>query len=274
MTTERVAEPPREKRMSLGEHLTELRKRLIVAALAIAVGLVAGWFLSDFVWDALRVPVMQIATEQGREANINYGDITSAFDLKLQISLYIAVLLASPVWLYQIWAFLAPGLTRREKLYGLSFALTAVPLFLLGAYAGWVVLPNIVRLMTSFAPPEDAAFITARSYLDFTIKLTLAVGIGFVLPVFIVLLNFVGVLSAKTILKSWRIAVLVIMLFTAIATPAADVVSMFVLAIPMIVLYFAAAGVASIHDRRVAKRERALADEYGLDDPTASSQHE
>ena len=82
----------------------------------------------------------------------------------------------------------------------------------------------------------------------------LAVGIAFVLPVFLVLLNFVGVLSAKTILKGWRIAILVICLFTAIATPAADVVSMFLLAIPMVILYFAAVGIATIHDRRAAKR--------------------
>lgn len=253
-----------DKKMSLGEHLVELRKRLVKSALAIIIGLVAGWFLSDLVWDALRVPIAQIAIEQGREANINYGDITSAFDLKLQIAFFIAILLSSPVWLYQIWAFLAPGLTGKEKRYGIGFVLTAVPLFLLGAYAGWAVLPNIVRLMTSFAPPEDSAFITARAYLDFTIKLMLVIGIAFVLPVFIVLLNFVSVLSAQSILKGWRVAILLITLFTAIATPAADVISMFLLAVPMILLYFAAAGIAAIHDRRAAKRERAMLAEYDL----------
>jgi sec-independent protein translocase protein TatC len=118
--------------------------------------------------------------------------------------------------------------------------------------------------MTSFAPPEDSAFITARAYLDFTIKLMLVVGIAFVLPVFIVLLNFVGVLSAQGILKGWRVAILVIVLFTALATPAADVISMFLLAIPMIALYFAAAGIAAIHDRRAAKRERLMLAEYDL----------
>lgn len=251
--------------MSLGEHLIELRKRLFISAIAIVVGLVAGWFLSDLVWDALRVPIQQIAVEQGREANINYGDITSAFDLKLQIAFFISILIASPVWLYQVWAFLAPGLTGKEKRYGVGFILAAVPLFLLGAYAGWLVLPNIVRLMTSFAPAEDAAYIAARSYLDFTMKLMLVVGIAFVLPVLIVLLNFVGILSAKAIIKGWRVAVLIIVLFTAIATPAADVVSMFVLAIPMILLYFAAAFVAYLHDRRVLKREKSLIERYNLE---------
>lgn len=250
--------------MSLGEHLIELRKRLVISAFAIVLGAVAGWFLSDLVWDALRVPIEQIALEQGREANINYGDITSAFDLKLQIAFFLAILLASPVWLYQIWAFLAPGLTGKEKRYGVAFLLTAVPLFLLGALAGWFVLPNIVRLMTSFAPPEDAAFITARSYLDFTIKLMLVIGIGFVLPVFIVLLNFVGVLSAQAILRGWRVAVLIITLFTALATPAADLISMFLLAVPMIILYFTAAGIAHVHDKRLAKRQAEMLSEYDL----------
>lgn len=250
--------------MSLGEHLIELRKRLVFSAFAIVLGAVAGWFLSDLVWDALRVPIEQIALEQGREANINYGDITSAFDLKLQIAFFLAILLASPVWLYQIWAFLAPGLTGKEKRYGVAFLLTAVPLFLLGALAGWFVLPNIVRLMTSFAPPEDAAFITARSYLDFTIKLMLVIGIGFVLPVFIVLLNFVGVLSAQAILRGWRVAVLIITLFTALATPAADLISMFLLAVPMIILYFTAAGIAHVHDKRLAKRQAEMLSEYDL----------
>lgn len=265
MTTSAQKEARRERRMSLGEHLIELRKRLFISAIAIVVGLIAGWFLSDFVWDALRVPIQQIAVEQGREANINYGDITSAFDLKLQIAFFISILIASPVWLYQVWAFLAPGLTGKERRYGVGFILAAVPLFLLGAYAGWLVLPNIVRLMTSFAPAEDAAFIAARSYLDFTMKLMLVVGIAFVLPVLIVLLNFVGVLSAKAIIKGWRVAVLVIVLFTAIATPAADVVSMFVLAIPMILLYFAAAFVAYLNDRRVLKREKSLIEQYNLE---------
>jgi sec-independent protein translocase protein TatC len=108
--------------------------------------------------------------------------------------------------------------------------------------------------MTSFAPQQDAALINAGNYFDFVLKLMIAIGIAFVLPVFIVLLNFAGVISANSIIKSWRLAILVIVLFTAIATPAADVVSMFLLAVPMIVLYFTAYGIALLHDRRVARR--------------------
>ncbi|GAA2188124.1 twin-arginine translocase subunit TatC [Leucobacter alluvii] len=253
--------------MSLGEHLIEFRKRLLISAAAIVVALIAGWFLSTWVWEMLRKPINDLEM-QGRDAIISYGDISSGFDTKVQIALFIAVLIASPVWLYQVWAFLAPGLTRREKLTGVGFIGAAVPLFLGGAYAGWLVLPNIVRLMASFQPEEDAFYLTARNYLDFAIKLLLAVGVGFVLPVLLVMLNFIGVLRGAAIIRSWRVAILVIILFAAIATPAADLMSMFLLAAPIIVLYFAAAGVALLHDRRVDKRRAAELAEYDLDDDT------
>ena len=250
--------------MSLGQHLLELRKRLFLAAAGILVGAIIGWFLADFVWDALREPVYAIARAQHRTAQINYPDITSAFDLKLKISFYIGLIVSGPMWLYQIFAFLVPGLTRKEKQYTFGFFFTAVPLFFAGCAAGWYVLPHVVELMTGFAPDEDAAFINAKEYLDFVLKLVFAIGIAFVLPVFVVLLNFAGVISAQSIIKSWRMAILIIILFTAIATPAADVVSMFLLAIPMVVLYFAAYGIAYLHDRRIAKRTLAFEQELGL----------
>jgi sec-independent protein translocase protein TatC len=115
-----------------------------------------------------------------------------------------------------------------------------------------------VRLMTGFAPLEDTTFLQAKTYLDFTLKLILAIGVAFVLPVFLVLLNFAGVMSAAAILKGWRVAILLIAVFTALATPAADVVSMFMLMAPMIVLYFTAWGIAWLHDRRATKRTAAL----------------
>jgi len=244
--------------MSLGQHLLELRRRLFVSAVSVLVGSVAGWFLSDLVLDFMRGPVTTIAEGVGRTAELNYSGITTAFDLKLQIAVTVGVILSSPVWLYQIWAFVVPALVRREKLYAVGFVSAALPLFLAGCAAGTFVLPNIVRVLTSFVASEDASIIEAKTYYDFVLKLVLAVGIAFVLPVFLVLLNFVGVVTASQILKGWRVAILLIALFTAIATPAADVFSMFLLMVPMVVLYFVAAGVAWIHDRRAAKRVAAL----------------
>lgn len=254
MATRRSKAARREGRMSLGEHLIEFRKRLYKSALAVVLGMVGGWFLADYLLNALREPIYAIAADQGRVASLNYDSITSAFDLQLQIAFTLGLVFASPVWLYQIWAFFMPGLTAKEIKFTLGFFLSAVPLFLAGCYAGWLVFPHIVELMTSFAAPDDSAIITAKTYFDFVLKLVLVVGIAFVLPVFLVLLNFAGVLSAQTILKSWRIAILAITLFTALATPAADVLSMFLLAIPMIGLYLLAALITSIHDKRIEKK--------------------
>jgi len=236
--------------MSLGAHLVELRNRLFIAALAIVLGMVVGFILSDFILSALTQPIADLAAEQGREASLNFTDVSSAFDLRIQIAFTVGVVLSSPVWLYQAFAFVLPGLKKNEKRLALGFVCAAVPLFLAGCVAGWFVLPHVVTLLTGFAPEGTTALLTARAYYDFVLKLVLAIGIAFVLPVFLVILNFAGVLSAAAILKSWRIAILAITLFTAIATPAADVVSMFLLAIPMLFLYFAAAGIAWLNDRR------------------------
>ncbi|MEA9983780.1 twin-arginine translocase subunit TatC [Subtercola vilae] len=241
--------------MSLGEHLVEFRKRIFRAVLGILIGGVVGWLLSDQILVALSAPVSAITNSQGRTASLNFTDISEAFDLRLQIAITVGVVISSPIWLYQIWAFLVPGLTRREKQYAVGFVLTAVPLFLAGCAAGWYVLPHMVALLTAFAPSDTTAIISAQTYYSFVLKLVIAIGIAFVLPVLLVLLNFAGILSSKSILKSWRIAILVIILFTAIATPAADVFSMFLLAIPMIVLFYSAAFIAWLHDRRKAKKQ-------------------
>jgi len=247
--------------MSLGDHLRELRKRLFISAVAIIIGAIAGFFLAEYVIDLLRVPINEIA--ESRNATLMYTTVTGSFDLRIQIAMTIAILIASPIWLYQIFAFLVPGLTGKEKRYTFGFFFSAVPLFFLGAACGWVLFPHMVQLLTGFSAEQDAINLDAKVYYDFVLKLVLAVGIAFVLPVFLVLLNFVGVLSAAAILKGWRIAILVIATFCAIATPAADVISMFLLAIPMVILYFTAALIAWIHDRRLAKRA-------AKDDPTVA----
>ena len=165
----------------------------------------------------------------------------------------VGVVLSSPVWLYQLWAFIVPALTRREKRYALGFVGAAVPLFVTGCAAGWLVLPHMISLLVGFAPSDSSSILNARSYVDFILRLMLIVGIAFVLPLLLVLLNVVGVMSAAAIISSWRYVILAITVFTAFATPAADVLSMFLLALPMVLLYFAAAGFAWGNDKRRAK---------------------
>ena len=252
-----------ERRMSLGEHLIELRKRLTIAAIGILFAAIGGFILSDRVIEFLLIPIAEVAND--RKILLSYTTLTEQFDLKFQIAIVLGILISSPIWLYQIFAFFVPGLTGREKRYTFGFFFSAVPLFLGGAAVGFLIFPHMVALLTSFNGSSLAVtYLSARPYYDFVMKLVLACGIAFVLPVFLVLLNFVGVLSAKTILKGWRVAILVITLFCALATPSADIVSMFVLAIPMVILYFAAAGIAWIHDRGVERRNAKLETEFSV----------
>jgi sec-independent protein translocase protein TatC len=246
----------RERRMSLAEHLLEIRKRLFISAIAIVVGAAAGWFLYEPVIAQIQRPIAEIASEHN--ATINYTVLTEAFDIRLQLTVTLGILLSSPVWLYQIWAFIIPALVRREKVYALGFFFTAVPLFLIGAAAGWFIFPHMAQLLLGFAATDTTTILTAKYLIDFVLKLVIAVGVGFTFPVFLVLLNFIGILEARSILRGWRIAVLLITVFCATVTPSADLFSMFLLAIPMVVLYFAAVGVAYLHDRRAAKRADAL----------------
>jgi sec-independent protein translocase protein TatC len=251
--------------MTLAAHLVELRRRLVMSAVAMLVGVVAGYVLSDAIWAGLRSPIEEIAGHH-RAASINYTGITEAFDLKLQIAMAAGVVISAPVWLFQLWRFIVPGLTRVERRYSVGFGLTAIPLFFAGCLTGWIIWPHVVQLMVGFASGQETVFLSARNYLEFVLKLVLVVGVAFVMPVFIVLLNFVGVLSAGAILRGWRAAILGITLFTAMATPAADLVSMFLLAVPMAMLYLGAAAVAWEHDRRHARRLSRLLDEPASSD--------
>jgi len=243
--------------MSLAGHLIELRNRLMIAAAAIVVAMVIAYFLTDPFMELITRPVREIAAARGEEAKVEvmYTTITGAFDLKLRMSFAIGLLLAAPGWLWQIWAYVMPGLSRKEIRYTIGFMIAAVPLFFAGATTGLLVMPNIVKLMAEFLPDGTSAFYDARTYYDFVLKLMLIVGVAYVLPVFLVALNFAGIMSGKAILKAWRIAIVVAVVVAAIATPPADVVSTFLLAGILIVLFFAAAAVSMLFDRRRAKRE-------------------
>ena len=252
--------PRRDKRMSLGQHLVELRKRLVIAALALIVGMVVAFFITDWVIWLITEPIRVIAEAKGDENKVElmFSTVTAAFDLRLRMSFAIGLLLSAPIWLWQIWAFIMPGLTRKEVRYTVGFVAAAVPLFFAGCWVGLQIMPHIVELMAGFVPEEAASFYDASYYYDFVFKLLIVVGIAFVLPVFLVALNLAGVMSGRAILKGWRIAILIATLFAALATPAADVVSMLLLAGILTVLFFGAAGLSMLFDSRKAKRDSAL----------------
>ncbi len=251
--------PKRDKRMSLGQHLLELRKRLIIAAIALILGMVVAFLITDPIIHWITGPIREIAERRGDDfAKLNFGTVTSAFDLRMRIAFSIGIFLSAPAWLWQIWAFIMPGLTRKEVRYTVGFVAAAVPLFFAGCYVGVLIVPHVIELMWGFTPEGGVNFYNAAEYYDFVFKLMIVIGVAFVLPVFLVALNLAGVVSGRAILRGWRVAVLVATAFAALATPAADVVSMLMLAGMLVVLFFAAAGLSLLFDRRRAKRDATL----------------
>ncbi|WP_223881352.1 twin-arginine translocase subunit TatC [Nesterenkonia ebinurensis] len=253
MTASAGTEARPGSRMPVADHLKEARRRAVWAAAALLIGSVMGWLLSESVMELLRSPVTELAESQN--ASLNYDRVTAAFDLRLKIAMYTGVVLSSPVWLYQLLAFLTPGLTRGERRYTLGFLGAALPLFLAGACTGFSLFPHMVQLLAGFGGEQDSVLLQAGYYVDFVLRLVLAVGAAFVLPVVLVMLNFLGLLSAGTIWRSWRPAVVAVVLFSALATPAADVLSLFLVAVPMTALYLAAAAVASLREWLITRKE-------------------
>ncbi|MEV8171183.1 twin-arginine translocase subunit TatC [Microbacterium sp. Nx66] len=244
--------------MSLGAHLVELRKRLMYAAIALVVGMIVAFLIADPVIHFITEPIRIIADKRGDDFSaLNFGTVTSAFDMRMRIALTIGLFLSAPVWLWQIWAFIMPGLTRKEIRYTVGFVVAAVPLFFAGCYLGVQIMPHVIELMWGFTPEGATNFYSAQEYYDFVFKLMIVIGISFVLPVFLVALNLAGVMSGRAILKGWRVAILIATIFAALATPAADVVSMLMLAGILIVLFFAAAGLSLLFDRRKRKQDTA-----------------
>ena len=244
--------------MSLSGHLKELRNRLFWSALFIIGGSVAGWYLFDFVFNELQRPIVDLASKPGSNVTINFPTVVSAFDVRLQVSIFLGIIMSAPVWLYNLWAFITPGLKRREKRYTIGFVVASVPLFIGGTALAWSSLPTFVSVLVGFTPEGAANVINASEYILFTIRILLVFGLAFVLPVALVMLNFAGVITAQNIIKSWRMAVLISAVVGAIATPVAEPMAMFLLMVPLLILYFLAAGVAFLHDKRVARKIAAL----------------
>lgn len=256
--------PYRDRRMSLADHLVELRKRLMIGAAALVIGMIIAAFLTDPIIQFLLGPIEQVAKQLDDPfTRLTYANATGAFDMRLRIAFAIGLLISAPVWLWQIWAYIMPGLTRKEVRYTIGFMASAIPLFFAGCYVAVLVLPHILLVMSSFVPQSEVAsqIYDAEKYYDLVFKTLLAMGVAFVTPVFLVALNLAGILSASDILKGWRIAIVIATAFAAIATPSADLVSMLVLAGILVVLYFAAYGVAYLFDWRKARREKALESE-------------
>jgi sec-independent protein translocase protein TatC len=239
--------------MPLRDHLVEARRRILLSAAGVLLGAVGGWFLFEPTFERLQQPILDVAARRDAAVSINFGGVATALDLRLQVAVFLGILVSSPWWLYQVWAFIAPGLKRREKVYTLAFLGSAIPLFAAGVVVGFYLLPRAVELLTTFVPDHATNLIDAEQYLTFAMRMLVAFALGFVFPVVMVALSWLGIVSTRAWLRGWRWAVLVIFLFAAIATPTSDASSMMVLAVPMTALYFGAIGIGAL--RRRARRE-------------------
>lgn len=232
----------------------------MIGAIALVLGMIVAFIVTDPVINLITEPIHELAAARGDEEQVElmFSTVTGAFDLRLRMALAIGTLLSAPIWLWQLWVFIMPGLTRKEIGYTVGFVSAAVPLFFAGCATGYLVMPNIVRLMADFLPEGAAAFYDANYYYDFVFKLLFVVGIAFVLPVFLVALNLAGIMSGRAILRAWRVAILVAVVFAAFATPPADVASTLLLTGVLTLLFFAAAGLSLLFDRRRKRRDDAL----------------
>ncbi|QQS02973.1 MAG: twin-arginine translocase subunit TatC [Austwickia sp.] len=246
--------------MALVEHLRELRNRFLIAVIAIVIATVPGWNLYNPVMSALMEPI------RARGGQVNFQGLTDPFALQLQIAIFIALFISSPIWLYQIWAFVVPGLTKKEKRTAAAFILTAVPLFLGGTYLAYLTLPKAVEILLGFTPELGSNIIAADLYLNFTSKFLLAFGLAFLLPIFLVAFNLIGILPAAAMLRVWRFAVVGIFIFAAVMTPTPDPFTMFSLALPMCALYLLAYGIAALNDKRRHRNRPDWADSLGDDE--------
>ena len=241
--------------MSIGDHLRELRNRLVISALGILIGAVAGYVIYKPVYNLITLPITQ-ANANGGDLKVNFPTILSSFDLRLRMSLWTGVLLSSPLWMYEFWAYVGPGMTRREKAYTWAFGMAGLALFACGCALGMWIMPHAVQILTGFIPDwgSSTGIIDASTYLSFYLRLVLVFGAAFLLPEILVALNRLGLMKGRTMLKGWRWAVVAIFIFMAFANPLPDPWSMIFMAVPITGLYFLACFMSIQHDKRVARR--------------------
>ena len=243
--------------MTLVEHIRELRSRLLKATLAVVAGTIIAYVFAGRLQDLVTGPYCDYmaAHTTGQDCIVTASSVLSPFMVQLKMAMYVGLAISSPVWLYQVWAFIAPGLHRRERRYTYGFAGAAAPLFILGMWAGYELFRRSVKFLLGILG-SVTVIPDISGYFDFLTSVMLFFGLGFEVPVVVTALNFAGLVSAKRLLGWWRPAVFLMFLFGAIVTPTPDPFGMSILALCMAVLYFAAVGVAFLNDRRKARRHQ------------------
>ncbi len=245
--------------MTLYEHLRELQLRLFRSALAIVVCAVIGWIFYEQLFDLVSAPIqpaVEAARAEGRDVILAIGGIAEALTLKLQVAGVAGLVLSSPVWLYQLWRYIAPGLHGNERKWAYAFAFTATPLFLAGVAFGYLVMPNMLEALLGLTPEGVQNIVAVDSYLSFILQVLVFFGIGFLVPLIFLMLNLAGILSARRFFGWWRGLILGSFVFGAVATPTGDPFWMTMAALPLLGMLLISGGLMTLVDARRLRRAR------------------
>ena len=255
-------------RMALGDHLRELRARLLRIVLVLVVATVVALFFYKQLFELILGPYNEARAMLKKDVVSKpvINGVTDPLMIQLKICGLAAVIATCPYWLYQIWAFIVPGLHPHERRWTKVFAAVAGPLFLVGVLIGYYILPKGLQVLISFTPVDLTNLVPFTQYFSFFTRMLLVFGIAFEIPLFVVLLNLAGIVTGKALGAARPWIIVGTFVFAAVATPSTDPFSMLMLAIPMTLLFFVSEGIARIVDRR---RRRGSFDD--VDDDAASS---
>jgi sec-independent protein translocase protein TatC len=247
--------------MSLVAHLTELRNRIAKALLALLIATaVSFWWYEHGLGEFIRAPYCGLAPDlrYGGDASGGCGllitDVFGGVFIRLKVAFLAGAVLSAPFWLYQLWAFITPGLKRNEKRYGIGFVAVSTLLFALGALLAYLSLAKGLELLLGLAGDGVVIALTAQDYIGFVLSLLVAFGVSFEVPLIAVALNLVGVLSYEVLSRSRRWIFFLTIVFAAFVTPTQDPFTMLLMAGPMIVLFEVAIQIARVVDKRRARR--------------------
>jgi sec-independent protein translocase protein TatC len=262
--------------MSVMDHLRELRRRIIWMLLIVGFGAIFGWIFYSHILDFLEHPYCEVPvkfrfTQNGTGCVLVYHGVLDGFTTRLKVSVIAGAVLTSPFWLFQLWAFITPGLRKNERKYTVIFVFASTVLFIAGMSLAYLVLAKGLKIVIEQAGYGTAAQLTVSDYISFVTLMLVIFGAAFELPLLIVMANMAGAVSARVLKKSQRIAIFLIFLFAAVATPSTDPFTMCAMAIPMVLLFEGAVLFAVFHDRRKARRIAEARAEEHLDDDTPSS---
>jgi sec-independent protein translocase protein TatC len=257
---------PPDGTMTLFEHLRELRYRLVVSILAIMLGMIVAWFFRYDLLEILQRPYYQAvaalkASNPDASTLLVNINLTSPLTLSLKVAALAGAIVTAPFWLYQLWAFVVPGLLAKEKKWALIFIGAATPMFVGGVIVAYVVLPKAIAVLLSFTQSGVSNLQDINAYLSFLLRLMVVFGIGFLIPLVVLMLNIVGVIKAKQMAKYRSLVIFGTFVFGAVATPSTDPFSMLAVALPMALLFLGAEVIAHVLDRRKAQRAALAGDD-------------